>query len=114
MDSTNGAKALATTTPFIEIEYGRFPDLERIFGIKRGTAYALINEGAIRSRLVRLKGGRFATRLIDFNSVRQYLSNSPEKPVKTFSRHLERISRASVKSRKAKATARANGANGMK
>lgn len=59
------------------IEYGRLADLDRVFGIKRSTAYVLLGEGKIKSRLVRHKGSKTGTRLIDFNSVREFLAAAP-------------------------------------
>ena len=58
-----------------EIEYGRFHDLERRFGIKRSTAYELIWLGKIKSVCVRKKGARSGIRLIDMQSVRDFLKS---------------------------------------
>jgi hypothetical protein len=68
------------------IEWGRLPDMRRCFGIKRSTAYLLINEGKIRSKLVRLAHSRTGTRLIDFASVRDFLNGSPERPTAEISK----------------------------
>jgi hypothetical protein len=38
-----------------EIEFGRFDELERRFGIRRSTAYELINAGKIKSVAVKKK-----------------------------------------------------------
>jgi len=56
-----------------EIEYGRFDELERRFGIRRSTAYELINAGKIKSVALKKNGTRSGIRLIDFASVRQFL-----------------------------------------
>ena len=48
-----------------QIEYGRFADLERRFGIRRSTAYALLAAGKIRSACVKKKNARSGVRLID-------------------------------------------------
>ena len=61
------------TTDTQQIEYGRFDDLERRFGIRRSTAYELINAGKIKSSCVKKKGARSGIRLIDFDSVREFL-----------------------------------------
>jgi hypothetical protein len=58
-----------------EIEWGRFDELERRFGIRRSTAYELINAGKIKSVAVRKKGTRSGIRLIDFGSVRTFLQS---------------------------------------
>ncbi len=59
--------------PTEQIEFGRFDELERRFGIRRSKAYELIEAGKIKSACVKKKGARFGIRLIDFNSVRQFL-----------------------------------------
>jgi len=56
-----------------DIEFGRFDDLQRRFGIRRSTAYELIGAGKIKSVAVKKKGARSGIRLIDFNSVREFL-----------------------------------------
>jgi hypothetical protein len=61
-----------------EIEYGRFDDLEKRFGIRRSTAYELIAAGKIRSVAVKKKGTRSGVRLIDFGSVRDFLRAQAE------------------------------------
>lgn len=63
-----------------EIEFGRFSDLEERFGIRRSTAYALLEDGEIGSRYVRPRGSKTCVRLIDFNSVREFLAKAPKKP----------------------------------
>jgi hypothetical protein len=71
----------------IEIEYGPQPEATRRFGLKRGMLYLLDAEGAIKSRIVRRKGSRGAgIRLFDFNSIRQYFDQSPDKPSKEISK----------------------------
>ncbi len=55
-----------------QIEYRRFDDLQRRFGIRRSTAYELIGAGKIKSVAVRKKGARTGIRLIDFHSVREF------------------------------------------
>ena len=57
----------------VEPEFIRFPDVQRIFGIKRGTCYQLINQGKIKSLCLRQRGSRTGTRLIYAQSVREYL-----------------------------------------
>jgi hypothetical protein len=65
------------TTEMQQIEYGRFDDLQRRFGIRRSTAYELIGAGKIKSVAVKKKGARSGVRLIDFNSVREFLRTNP-------------------------------------
>ena len=54
-------------------EFGRWQDVQRIFGIKRGTLYGLIEEGKIRSITLRKPGRKFGCRLIHLESVRAHL-----------------------------------------
>jgi hypothetical protein len=55
-------------------EFGRVPDVERIWGIKRGLLYSLIKQGAIKSAVIRRKGARTGIRLIQLQSVRDYVT----------------------------------------
>ena len=68
-----------------EILFGRFSELRRLYGIPRSSAYILLNEGKIKSRIVKMKGSRTGIRLIDFQSVRQFLAAAPEQPAKKLS-----------------------------
>jgi hypothetical protein len=54
-------------------EFGRFRDVERLFGIKRGTVYNLIAEGHVKSVVLRRKGNITGCRLIYLKSVSDYL-----------------------------------------
>ena len=82
-----------------EIEFGTFPKLESVFSIKRSTGYKLINGGEIKSRYVRPKGSRTGVRLIDFNSVREYLSRAEEKPLEQIVAQKKDAALASAKNR---------------
>jgi hypothetical protein len=66
----------------------------------------LINEGKIRSRVVRRKGCAFGTRLIDFNSVREFLAKAPTEPTAKLARKMKQCVHLSV----AKRAAAKNGA----
>lgn len=66
-------RAAMDTEQIEQIEYGRFDDLQRRFGIRRSTAYELIAAKKIKSVAVKKKGSRSGIRLIDFNSVREFL-----------------------------------------
>ncbi len=61
-----------------QIEFGRFDELERRFGIRRSKAYELIEAGTIKSTCVKKKGARFGIRLIDFDSVRTFLRENAQ------------------------------------
>jgi hypothetical protein len=63
-----------TTLPQPEQKrYGRTWDVDRIYGIKRSTLYALLNNGAIRSAVVKQKGAKSGVRLFDLESVESFL-----------------------------------------
>lgn len=55
-------------------EFIRVPDVERIFGVKRGHCYALIGAGAVKSVCLRKPGARTGVRLVSYQSVRDYLA----------------------------------------
>lgn len=63
------AGTAATVLP----EFGRWQDVQRQFGIKRGTLYRLIADGKIRSITLREPGRKFGCRLIHLQSVREHL-----------------------------------------
>ena len=76
--------ATDTTTAPVELtslltaplpEFGRWRDVERLFGIKRGTLYNLMAEGKVKSVVLRRKGNLHGCRLIHLASVSQYLNN---------------------------------------
>ena len=57
-------------------EFGRIPDVERIFGIKRGLCYQLISADppAFKSVCIRKKGAKTGVRLVHLASVRAWLN----------------------------------------
>jgi transposase len=69
-----------TTTPVqrgnfdnVMPEFGRAADVQKHFGIRRGTAYNLLREGKIRGVLLRIKGKKSGVRLFEMESVRQLI-----------------------------------------
>lgn len=56
-------------------EFGRIPDVERIFGVKRGLTYRAIKDGDIKSVVIRQKGAKTGARLIHLASVRDWLNS---------------------------------------
>jgi hypothetical protein len=56
-------------------EFGRWRDVEELFGIKRGTLYNLMAEGKIKSVSIRRRGNVHGCRLIHLQSVRDYLQS---------------------------------------
>jgi len=59
-------------------EFGRWRDVERLFGIKRGTLYNLMAEGKVKSVILRHKGNVHGCRLIHLASVSQYINGLME------------------------------------
>jgi hypothetical protein len=56
-------------------EFGRVPDVTRIFGLRRGTQYNLLRDGKIEGVLLRVCGQKSGVRLIDLESVRRYIKS---------------------------------------
>jgi hypothetical protein len=67
-------------------EFGRIPDVQRLFGLKRGFVYQLIGEGKIKSVCLRRPGARTGCRLIHLQSVRDFLHSEMERGTKTESK----------------------------
>jgi len=59
-------------------EFGRIPDVQRLFGLKRGYVYLLLNEGKIKSVCLRKRGAKTGVRLIHLQSVRDFLQANLE------------------------------------
>jgi len=55
-------------------EFGRVQDVQRLFGIKRGILYRMINEGKVKSVCLREPGNKLGVRLIHLASVRDYIN----------------------------------------
>jgi hypothetical protein len=62
-----------TDTANLTLEFGRCQDLQRVFGLKRGSAYNLLAAGKIRGCVIRIKGQKSGLRLFDMASVRNYI-----------------------------------------
>lgn len=54
-------------------EFGRWRDVERLFGIKRGTLYNLLAEGKVKSISMRRKGSKHGCRLFYLPGISEYL-----------------------------------------
>ena len=54
-------------------EFGRLRDVERLFGLRRGTTYNLLKDRKIRGCLLRVRGSKSGVRLIHLESVRDYI-----------------------------------------
>jgi hypothetical protein len=59
-------------------EFGRWQDVQRLFGIKRGTLYNLIAEEHVKSVVLRRKGNVKGCRLFYLQSISDYLHNLME------------------------------------
>ena len=54
-------------------EFGRWRDVERLYGIKRGCLYALLADQKVRGCLLRVRGRKSGVRLFDLQSIRDYI-----------------------------------------
>ena len=54
-------------------EFGRTPDVEQYFGIKRGTLYNLLDQGKIKGAVLRQAGCLKGVRLWHMASVREHI-----------------------------------------
>jgi hypothetical protein len=68
----------AGDTAAMEPEFARLPDIQRLFGLKRGTAYNLLAAGKIKGVSLREPGQRHGCRLIHVASVRAFLTSRLE------------------------------------
>lgn len=59
-------------------EFGRCTDCTRLYGLRRGTLYNLLNNGKIKGVLLRVKGQKSGVRLFDLNSIRNYIRSQME------------------------------------
>ena len=71
MNSKTCKPSVAPAEPLAE--FGRIRDVERLFGIKRGVLYRLIQRGLVRSVVLREAGRATGCRLVHLASVRAYL-----------------------------------------
>ncbi|MEI8062946.1 MAG: hypothetical protein WCH84_02670 [Verrucomicrobiota bacterium] len=62
------------------IEFCRPGDVRQLFGVGRSYVYQLIASGAIRSTCLRQRGKRTGCRIIDVQSVRDFLRGQFDKP----------------------------------
>ena len=73
-----------------EKRWGTLDDLTRLYAITRSSAYFLISEGRIKSRLIRFKHNRGGTgrRLVDLRTVEEFLDSCPTRPTRGISRRM--------------------------
>lgn len=60
------------------IEFGRCADVQRIFGLRRGTLYNLLQDGKIKGVLLRVRGKKSGVRLFAMASVRDFIRSQME------------------------------------
>lgn len=65
----------AGNTNGVLAEFGRVNDVQKLFGVKRGLAYRWMNQGKIKSVLIREPGNIQGVRLIHLASVRNYINS---------------------------------------
>jgi hypothetical protein len=54
-------------------EFGRVRDVTRLYGLRRGTIYNLLQLGKIKGVLLRVRGRKSGVRLFDMQSVREFI-----------------------------------------
>lgn len=59
-------------------EFGRTIDVQRLFGIKRGTLYTLSRQGKVKSCLLRVAGQKSGVRLWHLQSIRDFIHSQME------------------------------------
>jgi hypothetical protein len=59
-------------------EWGRTADVQKHFGIKRGTLYNLHADGLIRGKVLRVRGQVKGVRLWDMQSIREFIHSQPD------------------------------------
>jgi hypothetical protein len=69
-------------TSTVTAEFGRQADVQRLYGIKRGTLYNLWADGKVKSVLLRVRGKKSGVRLFHLESIRQLLCSEMEKQEK--------------------------------
>jgi hypothetical protein len=63
----------AGDTAGITPEFGRIRDVERLYGLKRGSVYNLLDARKIKGCVLRIKGKKSGVRLIELASVGAYI-----------------------------------------
>jgi hypothetical protein len=54
-------------------EFGRWQDVQRVYSIKRGTAYNLLRDGKIKGVLLRIRGQKSGVRLFCMKSIADFI-----------------------------------------
>jgi hypothetical protein len=61
-------------------EFGRWQDVERLFGLRRSYLYTLLADGAIKSVNLRRPGCKTGCRLFHLQSIREFLQSHLDNP----------------------------------
>jgi hypothetical protein len=78
-------QAVPVEEAYEERRFGRWQDVQRVYGLKRGTIYNLLKLGKIKGVAVRVTQKRSRVRLIDMSSVDAFLAReiaAQSKPAK--------------------------------
>lgn len=70
------APVAAGDTSGVTPEFGRIRDVQRLYGLKRGTIYNLLADRKIRGCVLRVRGQKSGVRLIHLASVRDLILES--------------------------------------
>ena len=60
----------------LQPEFARTPQVERLFGIKRGTLYNMNSDGLITGVVLRVRGAKSGVRLWNVDSIRKCILSS--------------------------------------
>jgi hypothetical protein len=75
MSNDTDRNAVAAPQGALKPEWIRPKDVPRIFGVGRGQLYDLLKEGRIKSVSMRKRGQKHGTRLISYDSLKNYLES---------------------------------------
>jgi len=69
----------SATAQVEQLQYARTVEIQRLFGLARGTIYNLLKTGRIRGCSLRVKGKKSRLRLIDVSSVKSLIEAEIDK-----------------------------------
>jgi hypothetical protein len=105
MDGNTFTTQPVAATWGVDPEFIDLPGLEARFAIRRSNAYALISQGLIRSVVLRRKGCKKGRRLVNVQSVRQFLESLSDDIDPAMSANCKKAQKASVDAKREKAEA---------
>ena len=77
LDTTTAPVEAGNTSSALP-EFGRWQDVQRLFGLKRGTLYNLLAKGKVRGVLQRCQGRKSGVRLFWLPGIREMLLSEME------------------------------------